>query len=111
MAILQYSIGETAGVLALPATSSQAETIDDFANRVRSAHTADDKHQAIKSLFNLQGMDDELIAMYDKQTIPMLLRRPELVMPSDGLTWSIKRFLAGKKRSMVLVQPDRGDFA
>jgi len=64
-----------AGLLALPAASSHAETLDDFAKRVKSAYAAEDKHQAIKSLFNLQGMDDELIAIYDKRTIPMLLRR------------------------------------
>lgn len=74
-----------AGFLAMLVSTSQAETLDDFANRVKSAFAAADQHQAIKSLFRLQGMDAELIALYDKRTIPMLLRRPAETVTFEDL--------------------------
>lgn len=62
-------------VLAALTGGAFAETLDDFADRVKQALAAGDKHAAVRSLFNLDGMDDEVIAMYDKRTIPMLARR------------------------------------
>lgn len=72
-------------ILAMSASTGQAETLDDFANRVKSAFAAQDPHNAVKSLFRLQGMDDEVIALYDKRTIPMLLRRPAETVAFEDL--------------------------
>lgn len=74
-----------AGLVMVLTGESHAETLEDFANRVQSAFAAADQHQAVKSLFNLQGMDDEVIALYDKRTIPMLLRRPAETVTFEDL--------------------------
>jgi len=73
------------GLLAMLTSTSQAETLDDFANRVRSAFAASNQHQAVRSLFSLQGMDEEVIALYDKRTIPLLLRRPAEMVTFEEL--------------------------
>lgn len=82
----QFSlIAIVVGALTLLAATASSETLDDFADRIKKALVAHDKHAAVKSLINLEGMDDQLIALYDKRTIPMLARRPAKTVTFEDL--------------------------
>ena len=55
---------------------ARAETLEDFAGRIKSTLAKPDANSTAKLLINLDGMDEELIAMYEKRTIPILTRKP-----------------------------------
>lgn len=62
-----------AALLLFAAAPVRAESIDDFLSRIARAFASDDRPQALKDLFFLDGMDAETLAFYEHRIIGRML--------------------------------------
>lgn len=53
--------------------TARAETLDEFLARVAQAYASPDKQAALRDLFFMEGMDAELVKMYDDRIIGRML--------------------------------------